>query len=391
MTGVLKARVNGAWVDILGVTGAPAYVGPRRDSNPAHAQFGHVNETGSGNGLIVPGDGSMYTLLGSGKTHYLYAGLVLFGSIKPNELYIDPWKLGMHSSGSPGLWRANGAAGSYVLTADGNTYLNADAAKTLLLRVGNADRITADTDVHIPSGVKLKCEDSTFTPKVVADGQIQAYGGSPNETYTSAHFFANSSGGPTTRLAMNHPGVAPQLRANSADGERLGAVNNPGTAFVSFKGTAYVDVSTATIKRSIRTLRKGAQRERVRHDPMTDTLAEPNVMALRPVVYRPEVPAMRLVERPDWDGAPEDPERWESCEQPPDSPLGVQGNRERLGLIAEDVQHVMPSAVQYDAEGRARGIHYTQITVALLDHVQQLTRTIETMQYRITELEAARG
>jgi hypothetical protein len=75
-------------------------------------------------------------------------------------------------------------------------------------------------------------------------------------------------------------------------------------------------------------------------------------------------------------------------DEPLDTVAGRESHRERLGLIAEDVEHVVPSAVSHAPGGEAAGIDYAQITVALLDHVQELTRTVETLRYRITELEA---
>ena len=55
-------------------------------------------------------------------------------------------------------------------------------------------------------------------------------------------------------------------------------------------------------------------------------------------------------------------------------------DRERLGLIAEQVESVLPSAVDHNADGEVLGIDYAQVTVALLDHVQQLTKRIEMLE-----------
>jgi hypothetical protein len=86
----------------------------------------------------------------------------------------------------------------------------------------------------------------------------------------------------------------------------------------------------------------------------------------------------------------DDPTSWTFEDEPLDTVAGHEAHRERLGLIAEDVQHVVPSAVSHGPGGEASGIDYAQITVALLDHVQELTRTVETLRYRITELEGGR-
>ena len=104
-------------------------------------------------------------------------------------------------------------------------------------------------------------------------------------------------------------------------------------------------------------------------------------MALRPVAFRPKAPASHPVknEQGEWEGG----EDW-----PLDSWWGHEGHRERLGLVAEDVETVIPSAVSHGAEGNVVGIDYAQVTVALLAHVQRMTEEMATMRYRIAELEA---
>jgi hypothetical protein len=80
-----------------------------------------------------------------------------------------------------------------------------------------------------------------------------------------------------------------------------------------------------------------------------------------------------------------DPATWRT--EPEDGVLGHEGTRERLGLIAEEVETVIPSAVTHDRDGKTQAIDYAQVTVALLDHVQRLTDEVATLRYRISELE----
>jgi hypothetical protein len=153
-----------------------------------------------------------------------------------------------------------------------------------------------------------------------------------------------------------------------ANGERIDCVNMAGTGFAVFGALSFSTLSTATAKRDVRSLRDW-ERPSVAADPSADTVGLPDVMALRPVAFRPK----GGVQRTDGSAA--------------DGVIGAEGQRERLGLIAEEAQHVIPSAVTHNVDGDALGIDYAQVTVALLDHVQQLTATVETLRYRIAELE----
>jgi hypothetical protein len=152
-------------------------------------------------------------------------------------------------------------------------------------------------------------------------------------------------------------------------GEQLDAVNWDSSAFVPIASLRHDTMSTITMKRDVRALRPERERSAVRLDPEADTVETLDVMALRPVAFRYKTPAQHL-DGTEFEGI-----------------LGAESKRERLGLIAEETQHVIPSAVTHTEDGDAMGIDYSQITVALLDHVQRLTDEIATLRYRITELE----
>ena len=72
----------------------------------------------------------------------------------------------------------------------------------------------------------------------------------------------------------------------------------------------------------------------VHRDPASDIVEQPDIMALRPTVYR----SRKLMQLGDED-------------YPDDTPLGRETRRERMGLIADEVQYVIPSAVMHDFDG----------------------------------------
>ena len=208
--------------------------------------------------------------------------------------------------------------------------------------------------------------------------------------WTAAHYLAYGTAGSNwTNIAMHTPGYAPQWGLAPGDGEALLSRNSINSGWAGCKALSFSTMSTATIKKNIRTLRPQREREHVFHDYFVDEVPLPNVMALRPVAYRRKVPNLKIVAAPGYEEySPDDDDSWESV--PDDNPsFKAQGDREHLGLVAEDVARVLPSAVQYTSDGSPSGIDYAQVTVALLDHVQELTATVETLRYRITELENA--
>jgi hypothetical protein len=200
---------------------------------------------------------------------------------------------------------------------------------------------------------------------------------SPDYYWSSGHFLAypTSSSNAQARLTLHSPGSAPQLACAGVDGERVKCVNGVITGYVPILASAFTVSSSITMKREVRPLREHVAPIVVR-DPRDDIVAVPDVMSLRPVVFRPKVPMLRIA---PLDGDDEyTTERYQMV--PQDGILGHEGTRERLGLIAEQVESVLPSAVDHNADGEVLGIDYAQVTVALLDHVQQLTKRIEMLE-----------
>jgi hypothetical protein len=138
------------------------------------------------------------------------------------------------------------------------------------------------------------------------------------------------------------------------------------------QASAFNVASTLAIKQDVRTLRPERDRADVRHPWDVSEAPPPDIMALRPVAFRPRADLISMAT---------------DTGLPRTGVIGHEERRERIGLIAEEVQHVLPTAVNHNVDGDALGIDYAQVTVALLDHVQQLTATVETLRYRITELE----
>jgi hypothetical protein len=61
---------------------------------------------------------------------------------------------------------------------------------------------------------------------------------------------------------------------------------------------------------------------------------------------------------------------------------------EDIGLIAEDVEKVIPDLVVYDSEGRPHGVRYDRITLYLLDVVKDLKAQNDALKSRIEALES---
>lgn len=93
-----------------------------------------------------------------------------------------------------------------------------------------------------------------------------------------------------------------------------------------------------------------------KRDVETTSIPPAVVMALRPVRYR------------------------DISDPSPDAPW-------HIGLIAEEVQSHLPTAVDEDEHGEPFSVDYQKITTALLSVVQEQQRTIESLESRIAALE----
>lgn len=369
----------------------PAYAGPRRDGYPTYAQFSNTALNG-GIGLTVAPDGEIQSVVMTGKKFTWYrmdapgTTGVWIADIDQSRLQMGDICLGAHPAhNGQSIWPASGpAAGQYLLLRiTDTTYVNGQSA--LHLRVNNAGKIAMTASQTIVYGALVQ----QGTQTVDLEGQVWSHSNfycnsERGSDWSQAHVILQAS---NPRIAFNDTTIATQLRKHPADGAALSVVNSSNSLYAPIVASAFTVGSSATIKRDVRALRPEREHIKVHHgDPRSDLVAVPDIMALRPVAFRPRSEPTRVIAPDD----PDDLEAWTSEPEPEHTWVGIDGRRERLGLIAEEVAETVPSAVTHNNDGGAVGIDYAQIVVALLDHVQELTRTIDTLTYRITELENPR-
>ena len=395
----------------------PAYAGPGRDFATT-ATFSHTslaarigyNANQDGSLDIIAGTPGAFTFFKASAntgTGITYTQIARFTASK---FWMSPWVLGAHPvHGFPAMWYASGdGSDAYTLMGTGgSTIVNAPASGDISFRIGNAQGAQLTPSQFAVNNRPINCNNirawssgggAGGNGDIIADGQVRAInggvasdidvsaarrfwqqGGDPGVDWNQAQMVVSGGGYYGARWAGNWSNTAAQLRVGQWDINSLSSVNMNMSAMAPMTASAFNVVSTKTVKRNIRTLHPERERNATRYDPMSDEVPEPDIMALRPVAYRPEVGEL------EWD---------ELVEQavPASHPIiKHHGDRERLGLIAEDVATVLPTAVNFTMDGDVRSIDYAQVTVALLDHVQELTKTVETLRYRITELENGRG
>lgn len=375
--GVLYARVppgaGGAWVPITGLpTDLSLYV--RKTGDTMTGQL-TINRGPSQLQLALVGDNSYqgwYSDDGNSRRGYIQGSSTgLYIRSEAGPAVMEGPGVELVANGSNNVKLRVGAQENFVCTPTQNTsgvVLNAVALHTWGQVPGSAPYgLTVDNG-------SIRTGDMVDSTKPMT-----------NWTDCGLRVFQQSVAG---GIAIHAPGMAPILGAANSLGERLRCLNNPNTGYIPIAASAFETNSTITSKRDVRPLR---DRERVIvHHPIdADVAPQPDVMALRPIAYRPVIPAMRIAPTEgEYETVnPFDDATWRSEPCDPDSVFGREGLRERLGLIAEEVQHVIPSAVSHDIDGNAIGIDYAQVTVALLDHVQRMTDEISTLRYRVAELE----
>jgi len=57
--------------------------------------------------------------------------------------------------------------------------------------------------------------------------------------------------------------------------------------------------------------------------------------------------------------------------------------KQRAGLIAEEVENILPNLVQKDADGNAYGIHYTNLIAYLVESIKELKQKIDSMENKV--------
>lgn len=302
------------------------------------------------------------------------------------------WEMGQDvtGTGNKDFFLYNGPNNRVALTvsADGATF---QIFKRLQLGASGPTIDTDNTYLHMNSKGSIYYDASTHywrtlngaAASMTMDGtRLNAVRGitasyeSPDYNWPNGHFLAypTSSGNAQARLVLHSPGVAPQVAASAANGERVKIVNSALSGYAPIAASAFEVGSSVTFKRDVRPLHD--VEPTVEYDPRSDVVLDIDVMSLQPVAYRPKVPALRIV---PLEGDDEyTPERYQLL--PEVGIFGHEGERERLGLIAEQVQTVLPSAVTHDIDGNCTGIDYAQVTVALLHHVQELTGRIAMLE-----------
>lgn len=388
-------------------TGYPAEAGPWIVPYETHARFGNTDAPDV-NGLVAYPDGEVMIHIPSGKSFHVNDEGIVVASFQRYAIQLDPWWLGNNQvHGSPTLIKlgADQATGYTILAYGDDTLVN--AKRTVELRSNNEPKLVA-APTEVSSSVAFRCagaltvagattaqaisttgltssggvygtylsssgnvaaSGSVSAVSVLASGVVRGRSAFTGD-WNSWGILAEPNGGTQAFCGMILQGVAAAgWRLTTTQGEQMCAANWNSSAFTPIGALRFDVMSTATIKRGVRSLRPERERINVRLDPAADTVTHPDVMALRPVAFRHKQPAQRPGGE-EFDGI-----------------IGAESKRERLGLIAEEVQHVIPSAVSHDADGACIGIDYSQITVALLDHVQRLTDEIATLRYRVAELE----
>jgi hypothetical protein len=431
MTGMLYVKVSGSWVP-LGVVGnggtggggseppagagwvmTPGEVGPRADA-PTQARFGNVNDASkrvgffsaaTGENLVICEYGQAFSLWDRTADGTSYRG---FASFFQGDSRLGQWRF--HDSPHTGcaiLPTANDATTGYtILAAYGQTYINSPAGGAVNLRVGNTQLVSMNSTTFTcnpalscnaiscasittngyglttgpisstsinTNGNNISCRAVTATAQCSAP-QFSVSTANQGGNWSYAHFTAYNGVGDYNgaRIGFYASGAASQWWLAYPNGGSLVAMNDQNNATVGVVAAGFYTGSALATKKDVRSLRPEREHIFVHRDPVSDVVKPPDIMALRPVAFRPRV-LMHL------DGE----------DYPADTVLGRETRRERLGLVADEVQHVVPSAVIHNTDNEVVAIDYAQITVALLDHVQELTRTVETLRYRIAELEGA--
>ena len=433
MTGMLYVKVSGSWVP-LGVVGnggtgggggteppagagwvmTPGEVGPRADA-PDQARFGNVSDASKRVGYFSAADGNHLVICEHGTAFMLYdrtadgTSYRNFAGFFQGDSRLGQWRF--HDSPHTGcaiLPTANDPVSGYtILAAYGQTYINSPSGGAVNFRIGNGHymSLTPSTFTCNPtlscnaiscgsintngqslttgnisngsgnysSSGNISCRGITATAQCSAP-QFSVSTGNQGGNWSYAHFTAYNGIGDYhgARIGFYASGAASQWWLGYPNGGSLVAMNDQNSATVAVVAAAFNVGSALAVKKDVRTLRPERERITVQRDPASDLVAQPDIMALRPVAFRPRI-LMQL----------------NGEDYPADTVLGRETRRERLGLIADEVQHVIPSSVIHNTDNEVVGIDYAQITVALLDHVQELTRTVETLRYRIAELEGA--
>ena len=377
--GVLYVRSGGAWVPVSAAAASipagssyvtsPAQAGHQTESS-ANARFGNVSVADKNVGYMAGSTGYLDVIAAYGTPIVLYTrnsagtGYMPIARFATTTSSINGWGIGPsppHGAGWEALWYDGyTAAGDYTLMTNVNTTI-LNARSNISVRIGNA------VILDVTAGATNQGVRQTV------------FFNTGNESWATAQqeIASGTGSGSSARVTLHHY-YAPQFRCHQAAGDRISFMNEAGANYCNVEALGYITSSALALKTDVRSLSPQRERIVVRHDPLTDTVPPVDIMALRPVTFRSSDPVLIGI---DDDG--------NRIPEPPESVLAIEKARERLGMVADEVQHIIPSAVDHDRYGNPRGIDYAQITVALLDHVQRLTEEVATLRYRVAELEGA--
>lgn len=359
--------VNGAGHPAHGTSYATLY---RADMSGA-GQYAILNST-TALFLNAPAAGTLYLRNGNNDVASVTSGsLNVLGSL---PLQWPSWGGGWYMSDVTWIRSYNGKA----------VYCSA-LLGCGTLSVNLAGAITSGWSADIGGASSLYCRgiirSDNYVQAVKTDGvvwntaQIQAYS---NGNYVQMSWYQNVGG------------AAPQQRNHSSEGYRLTAVNSDQSGYSNYKAGAFEVASSIDYKLNVHSLSPEIEPRFAFVEWDEDTIEYVDIMALRPVVYRKQGFPQKIVPAPGYTEVDSmDLEHTSQIVENFDYIWQTEHYRERLGLIAEEVARVIPSCIQFRwPDAKPDAIDYAQITVALLDHVQRLTRQVETLQYRVIELES---
>lgn len=438
--GLLKAKVNGAWVDITGgnpipvagaageflikrsatdydtmwtpmvyITGSNLYVngGVVFPSTAAFAQINFQASTGAA-GLLWSGYSAQLwmqdtTWLRLDKSLYLNTGTLA------TDGYLS---IGAGGAGTDATWRSRiahnlwcSAAVRLSAASDSNGNLRFDTANPY---------IYAPSYIIIPNGLYVSGGSTYLTGYLEARGGIQNDSTNPLYIYggtamVTDFYSSNKSAGAynTQQIKINNSsnaeagltcwnqgyGSAPIMRNYGPFGERWDFLNSPNSAYVGLNASAFTVTSSLRIKRDIIELRDGELLAAMSHIRVRAFWPK-----IGPQVQRPTERFRTLNER--WQAHGRKPLRLtgdhtephdhdcaiDNCNDP--CPVAM-NHRERYGLIAEDLWEHLPNTVSRGEDGLPEGYDVDQIAALAFGGVGALARLVAQLHQRVTELENA--
>jgi hypothetical protein len=224
-----------------------------------------------------------------------------------------------------------------------------------------------------------------------------------NKGWNYAQFVArNDNGGGVgagemSGISFNNSsvGIAPLMRVLDNGEECLGFTNNPNTAYVLIRASAFTVTSTIREKENIRKLNKRDRRNMLKR-----------IKTVKPIKFRPKIRPQTLVfQEAAYQAAVEaageetiDRDQFyvsedhdcgkHGCKGTADNPCLVTVNdRDYVGISAEDLAKVLPEAAHFDEEGLPDGFDTGAVSATAFALVGELLEYVEELETRIEALE----